>query len=142
MPEAVVTDEEQELLPEDTLFRGVLTDVTERQQSWDDKYTGQRETATKWVWHFRVTDGQYAGKNAKGETFAKVRTGDQAFDWITALAGVEPAVGQNINTDNYKGSFCMFEVSHRSFNGRKGEVTIAEVSQVYEDRGGSDQPPF
>lgn len=142
MPEAVVTDDQEEVLPEDTLFKGALIKVVAKTKSWDDKYTGQRETAEKWVWHFKITDGEHAGKVAKGETFARVRTGSQPWEWITALAGQEPAKGQAINTDHYIGLTCMFEVTQRSFTGRNGQVTIAEVARVYPPNPGDSEPPF
>ncbi len=143
MPQGIVGD--QQLLPEDTLFRGVLSACTDVDRSWDDKYTGQRVTKKKWSWTFQVTDGDYAGSSAKIETFPELYPGSDNHNIISALLGRELQKGEKVNTDQYLGMFCTFEVSHRSFNGRNGEKTIAEVTQVYPDQqnmAASSQPPF
>lgn len=142
MPTATVTD--AEVLPEDTLFRGALVKCEPVTRSWDDKFTGQRQSKEKWIWTFQVTDGEHTGKFAKGETFPTMRQGSLPFQWITALAGREPGPKEEINTDHYLGTACTFEVTQRSFTGKKGDqVTVAEVSNVYPaNLTGSGEPPF
>lgn len=143
MPSAVVEEfDETDLPPEDVLFRGRLVSCKEQQREWDDKYTGERVKREKWLWTFKIEDGQYNGRTVRGETFASLKTGSQAYEWITALnGGQEPAVGENINTDFYLGTVCTFEVSHRKYQNRQNEDrTAVEVSRVYALTG--QEPPY
>jgi hypothetical protein len=154
MPQATVEEWSSELLPEDTLFTGRLMKVWESTKPYTDKNSGEKKEFKKWEWTFEITDGDYETKKAYGETMARVTNhpDNQPRLWGEVLIGRAIEPGMSVNTDDWVGLSCRFEVSHEHYTKNGEDRAVAKVTALYPLAGAefanssqaafSDEPPF
>lgn len=106
--------EEDEILPEDTLFTGRLEGIEPREIEFTDKKTGEIRSFTKLTWRFTVTEGQYSGKTVRGETDTRLTANsvNPFFNWSCALLKRTIPVGTGIDPEDLIGLPCQFSVTH------------------------------
>lgn len=156
MPKSTVEEEQPYKLPEDTYFPALLESVVEK--SYPIK-TGKRagETFTKWVWEFKITEGDYAGLHASCDTDPKVTVtpdGNRNMPAmiVEALRDMEVSFGESIDTDDYLSLPCVITVRHTARDRTDGQGKFYEepVKDVYPARilaelataGHAEEPPF
>jgi hypothetical protein len=162
MPRATARDESEYPLPADELLPAVLQSVTEKTTkfTWKPHHKavqeGREKAGTegvieKWEWTFSITDGEYAGLRAWGETppFLSTREDNKVGQWGTALrgGGAENAyqVGDAIDTDDLVGLPCMITVQHdppRPKANGDGNFYGCPVHSVFPANSADDLPPF
>lgn len=142
-----VEDEPDRTIPEDTILRGVLEEVSEKDIEWTDKGTGEKKSATLLQWWFRITDkrddGLYEGRKVRAECDARLTNhpGNRFRNIAEALIGRELALGTEIDPqDDLVGLPADLTVSHRKYE-KNGEERIAEqVDEIIAVSG--DEQPF
>lgn len=113
MPKSTMTEESEYRLPKDTLFPAILEAVTVKTIKY--KKDGKDKSFDKWEWEFKITDGEYAGLSAYGETEDRLTThpDNKVRQWGEVLrGGVEFEVGESIDTDDLIGLPCVITVTH------------------------------
>lgn len=153
MVRAVVEDQPDRTIPEDTLLRATLVEVTDKTIEWKDRQTGEDKSAVLLEWWFKITDnkvedGLYEGRKVKGETDAKITNhpNNRFRSWAEALLGRDLPVGAGIDTDDdLVGLSCLISVRHRDYTNKQGEKRVAEdIDEVLPLSGGimDDDVPF
>lgn len=151
MVRAVVEDQPDRTIPEDTLLRATLVEVTDKKIEWTDKQTKEQMSAILLEWWFKVTDknvegGLYEGRKVKGETDAKITNhpNNRFRSWAEALLGRDLPVGAGIDTDDdLVGLSCLISVRHRKYTTKQNESRIAEdIDEILPLAGGGDDVPF
>lgn len=106
--------EEEQILPEDTPFRARLESVTEEEIPYTDKKTGEKKSFTKLKWKFEITDGEYAGKYAYGDTDARLvaSTYNKFYTWSCALLNRTLDLGQGVDPEDLTSLPCEITVVH------------------------------
>lgn len=143
-----VEDEPDRTLPEDTILRGVLQEVGEKEIGWTDKETGEKKTATLLQWWFKITDkrddGLYEGRKVRAECDSRLTNhpGNRFRNIAEALIGRPLSVGTEIDPqDDLVGLPVDLTVSHRHYEAKDGSDRIAEeVDEVIAVSG--DDAPF
>lgn len=146
MPSATMEHEDPWKLPDDDFLPATLSAVTEKSFT-ISKGDRKGEEFTKWEWEFSITEGQYAGLRAWGDTEGKMTShpANKVRPWAEALRGDVPfAIGEGINTDDLIGLPCFIQVSHVMYTKADGTdgykepvVSVISVGQVQ-----SIDPPF
>jgi hypothetical protein len=149
MPGGTVIEESNYSLPSEKLFDGELSSVTVRNIKGDGK-NGPFDFDI-WVWEFKVTDGEYKGQKAWGETESKVTTADAqrgrtklVRPWAETLLGRSLHVGENFHTDQILGLPCKFTVAHDEPRQKKdgGWFYGCPVDDVFPATGAPEFIPY
>lgn len=114
MPSAILEHEDEFKLPEDVPMPAVLSAVKEESFPYKDKKTGANETFTKWTWEFSISEGEYAGLRAWGDTEPKMtnRADNKVRQWAETLRGSEFEMGEGLDTDDLIGLPCIITVAN------------------------------
>ena len=112
MPTSTMREENEYRLPEDTPFPAILNAVETR----TIKYTrdGQEKSFDKWEWVFKITEGEYAGMEAYGESEDRLTNhpDNKVRQWAETLRDAPFEIGEGLNTDDLLGLPCVITVSH------------------------------
>lgn len=100
MPKTTMEHEDEYKLPKGVGFPALLVKVEEK--SFPYKKDGEDRTFTKWEWEFLITDGEYSGLHAWGETPPKLtnREDNKVRHWAQALTGIDYDMGDGLDTDD------------------------------------------
>lgn len=125
MPRSTMKEETAYSLPEDVLFFGKLNSVTvrtvefTRKKDGGGKKAGEMDSFDKWVWEYEVTEGDYTGQRAWGETEDSLNNLEEARGnsklvrpWAETLLNRTLSIGEDFDTDQVIGLPCKFTVSH------------------------------
>lgn len=137
--------EDQYKLPKETPLPAVLSKVEEK--SYDYVKDGEERTFTKWVWEFDITEGEYAGLRAWGETEPKItnREDNKARQWAETLRGAPFEMGEGFDTDDVLQLPCIVVVDNvkEPKKGSSGEFYYkTPVVDVLPREDGDWEPPF
>lgn len=148
MPTSTMEHEDEWKLPKDVPLPAVLGSVKEESFPYKDR-DGKDATFTKWVWEFAITEGEYAGLHAWGDTEPRLtnHAGNKVRQWAETLTGHKYELGEGINTDDLIGLPCIISVDNTKElkKGTKDEywyrTPIADVfpADAYYQ---PDEPPF
>lgn len=142
MPKAVMKDEDEYPLPAGVPFPAVLVSVEEqtieytRKKDGNGKKAGEKDSFVKWRWTFEITEGQYQGEKAYGDTEDRLtnREDNLVRQWAEALLKVKIEVGQGLDTDTLIGLPCLIDVRHDEPREKRtgGNFYPCPVDNVYE----------
>jgi hypothetical protein len=128
----VMEEEKDRTIPEDTIVRAVLVEVSEKQIEWKDKRTNEDRSATLLEWWFEVVDDRedalYQGRKVKLECDARLTNHpNNRFRLVVeALLGRELSLGTPIDPqDDLVGLKCDITVKHRRYE-KDGVTKVAE----------------
>ena len=151
MPKATMREEAEYALPAGEYFPARLDSVSEKEIEFFKKdkngnRTEEKSSFTKWVWEFKITDGDYTGMKAWGETEDRVtnREDNLVRQWAEALLGKELEIGDEFDTDAVLGLPCLLTVRHDEPRTKRdgGKFYGCPVDEVYPASGGGTEPPF
>lgn len=158
MPRATMKEETLYALPEDTIFEGKLNSVTVRtieftlKKDRGNKKAGEKDSFNKWVWEFEITDGEYAGLKAWGETEDELNNLEEqrgnsklVRPWAETLLGRQIQIGEDFDTDQIVGLPCKFTVTHEEARPKKdgGWFYGCPVEDVFPSSNSlREAPPF
>lgn len=154
MPSTSMREETEYRLPAETPFPAMLESVVEKEIPYTDRNTGQKKTFTKWEWVFEITEGEYAGLKAYGETEDRLTThaDNKVRQWAEVLRDAPFEVGEGLNTDDLLGLPCVVTVIHGEPREKRdgGKFYPCPVDQVWPEgtaptftnNGQDDAPPF
>ena len=125
MPRTTMKEETAYSLPEDVLFFGKLNSVTvrtiefTRRKDGGGKKAGEADSFDKWVWEYEITEGEFTGQRAWGETEDELNNLEEprgnsklVRPWAETLLNRALTVGEDFDTDQVVGLPCKFTVSH------------------------------
>lgn len=146
------TEEERDLtLPEDSIHRARLLEISEREFSFNDRKDGKQKTGTNLVWWWEITlpggglDADYIGRRVKGECRPKLtnRPGNRFREWSEALLGRDIPVGMVVDTDDLVELEAEIVIGHRR-DSKDASKVWEEVVGVIPLSGNaySSKPPF
>ena len=152
MPTSTMREESEYRLPENTPFPAVLESVSTR----TIKYTrdGQEKSFDKWEWVFKITEGEYAGMEAYGESEDRLTNhpDNKVRQWAETLRDAPFEIGEGLNTDDLLGLPCVITVSHGEPRPKKDGTNFypCPVQDVFPEgteagqfgRNAEDEPPF
>lgn len=153
MPKTTVKETSAYALPEDTIFPAVLTSVIVRSIPFTYKKgpnAGQQGEFDIWVWEFKITDGDYAGMKAWGETESEVNNLEEprgraklVRPWAETLLGRQIQIGEEFDTDNLLGLPCKITVKHEEPRPKKDGGTFygCPVEDVFPAEGRTSGGP-
>lgn len=112
MPRSTMTEQSEYALPEDVLLPAILETVEVRTINY--KRDGKDKSFDKWVWTFQITDGDYAGLHAYGETEDRLTShpDNKVRQWAEVLRGIGFEVGEGLDTDDLLGLPAVITVKH------------------------------
>lgn len=150
MPQSKMREESEYRLPEDTPFPAVLESVEEKEIPYTIKKgprAGEQDVFKKWEWVFKITEGEFAGLSAYGESEDRLTThaDNKVRAWATALRQLDFELGEDLNTDELIGLPCVVEVEHGEPREKKDGSFFypCPVRNVYpEGTFGDNEPPF
>lgn len=159
MPQSTMTDQDAYSLPEDVPFPAILKSVTaehtefqykahHKQVQEGKKKVGETGEFSKWRWEFEITDGDYAGLRAWGDTEDRLTNhpDNKVRQWAETLQGSQFDVGDGLNTDDLIGLPCIITVRHEEPRPKKdgGSFYPCPVHDVFpaDALSGGDDPPF
>lgn len=163
MPQAVMQEESEYPVPAGVPLPAVLQSVKVRTIEFfkKDQYgnkTSEKDSFDKWVWEFKITDGDYAGIKVYGETEDRLstRADNLVRIWAEQLLGQEIPVGEGLDTDaQLVGLSCIVECRHDDPREKRDGTMFypCPVSDVFPASGDyqsaslagggwSDEPPF
>ena len=140
MPKTTVEEQEKWKLPKEEPLPAQLKSVTEKTITPRDT---TKAPFTKWVWEFDITDGEYAGLRAWGETEDRMTNhpNNRVRQWAETLLGTSFDLGDDLDTDDLLGLQCSIVVAHEERTKANGEpfygTPVVEVFP-WEDT----EPPF
>lgn len=142
-----MTEQSEYRLPDNTYFPAVLESVSVRTVSYTSKRDGKEQSFDKWEWEFKITDGDYAGMVAYGETEDRLTTREdnKVRYWAEALRGVPFELGEGLDTDDLIGLPCTITVEHGEPREKRdgGMFYPCPVHQVWpEGTKDPDEAPF
>lgn len=145
MPSSTMEHEDEWKLPKETPFPAILSSVTEK--SYPYKKDGKDEVFVKWEWEFQITDGEFAGLRAWGETEPKLtnHAGNKVRQWAETLRGAEFEMGEGLDTDDLLSLPCVITVDNLK-ELKKGTADTyyykSPVCDVFPADSLGDEPPF
>lgn len=153
MPKTTMVNEEAYALPMGVPFPAELQSVTERtieytrKKDGNGKKAGDKDSFVKWVWEFKITEGEYAGMTARGETEDRLtnREDNLVRQWSETLLNTTIEVGQGLDTDTLIGLPCVITVRHEEPRPKKdgsGNWYDCPVDDVFPASGGGDFPQW
>lgn len=141
MGKRTVEDEPDRTIPEDTIVRGKLVQLEDKNISWKDKQTGEdREaTITEWWWQIQSPE-DYENRKVKGSCTAKVTNhpSNRWRLWAEALLGRELDANMTLDDDDLVGLVADLTVFHRA--SKDGERVFEEVDEVIPVSAEADIP--
>lgn len=134
-------------IPEDTILRARLNDISDKTLNWKDRKTGEDKSSVilEWAWEV-VGEGEYKGRTVKGTCDAKISNhpNNKFRVWAESLLGRELPMGMGVDTDDLIGLVADISVGHRP--DRKDPAKKWEfVDEVIPVSGGftvDSEPPF
>lgn len=154
MPSTTMTEESEYPVPAGVPLPAILQAVTVRTINFKkkDQYgnkTNIDDSFDKWVWEFKITDGEHAGKKVYGETEDRLttRADNLVRIWTEQLLRTTIEVGQGLDTDTLIGLPCIVECRHDDPREKRDGTMFypCPVSDVFPSSGdyvSSDEPPF
>lgn len=153
MPTSKMVEQAEFKLPEETPFPAVLLSVTEKTIPFKNKQTGKDDSFTKWSWEFEITEGDYAGIKAWGDTEDRLTThpDNKVRQWAETLLDKQFAVGEGIDTDDLLGLPCVITVDNTTYEKNNETKYICPVRDVFPAGAGvadpwatpgDEEPPF
>lgn len=153
MPKSTMEEEAQWKLPLDTPLPAALVKVSTRTIDYTDKKTNKPASFDKWEWEFAITEGEYAGLSAWGDTEDKLTThpDNKVRQWAETLRGKEFELGEGLDTDDLLGLECVITVDNTIYTKKDGTLSyLCPVSDVFpkDALAGADpwqptqEPPF
>lgn len=138
MPKSTMEEKDPYKLPKDVPLPAKLEKVELRVVDFVYKKGPQQGEAgqiRRWKWEFSITEGEYAGLHAWGETDDFVsRTTDgttnKAAQWCETLRGQQIQLGEGIDTDDLLGLPAALVVDHTSRERSDGQGTFYEEPVV------------
>ena len=158
MPKTTMRVQDEYPLPADVLLPAILVEVEER--TYDFVYkahhkrvqsgavkVGDEGKVEKWVWKFAITEGDYGGLHAWGETeaFLSTHPDNKVRQWAEALRGAEFDPGEGLDTDDLLGLPCVITVRHdepRPKRDGSGNFYPCPVDSVFPASDVAELPPF
>lgn len=151
MPKGTMEHEDEWKLPKEVPLPAELVSVKEESFPYKIKTgpnAGDDAVFTKWQWEFRITDGEYAGLRAWGDTEPKLTNhqANKVRQWAETLRGAEFEMGEGLDTDDLLGLPCVITVDNtkEEKKGSAGEfyykTPILDVFPA--DSLGDFEPPF
>lgn len=141
MPKSEVTEESPWKLPEETPLPASLTKVELKEFEFTVKKgpnAGKKDMFRKWEWEFTITDGEFAGLHAWGETEAKISiitdgSRNKAAQWCETLRDAPFDIGEGVDTDDLIGLPCAITVKHdaRDRSDGQGKFYSEPVTDVF-----------
>ena len=144
MPKDTMSEEKQWKLPAETPLSAQLTAVVEREIPYTDKKTGKPATFVKWEWEFGITEGEYAGLSAWGDTEDRLTNhpDNKVRQWAETLRGREFDMGEGLDTDDLLGLPCTIVVDNTTYTKKDGtDSYLCPVVDVFPADQGVE-PPF
>lgn len=134
MPQTQMQNEDEYKLPEDVLLPAVLEEVNVKTINY--KRDGKDKSFDKWEWVFQITDGDYAGLKAWGETEDRLTNHPDNLvrQWAEVLrGGIAFDIGEGLNTDDLLGLPAVITVKHGEPREKKdgGKFYPCPVSNVF-----------
>lgn len=152
MPKTTMQHEDEYPVPAGTPFPATLQAVNERVIEFfkKDQYgnkTDQKDSFTKWVWEFKITEGDYAGIKVYGETQDRLtnREDNLVRQYAETLLNTTIEVGQGLDTDTLIGLPCVVTVRHDDPRPKRdgGMFYPCPVDEVFPaSTGGGDYAGF
>lgn len=161
MPQSTMVHEDAYPLPEDTPFPAVLRSVKADETKFQYKahhksvkegkrQVGEEGTISRWRWEFEITDGDYAGLRAWGDTEDRLtnREDNRVRQWAETLQGSVFEMGDGLNTDDLIGLPCIITVKHEEPRPKADGTNFypCPVQDVFPagslDSSYSQEPPF
>lgn len=117
MPKATKREASEYRLPAGEYFPAILTAVNEKKIDFTYKQgprAGQKGVWVKWEWIFEITDGEYQGVPAYGDTDSEITTREDCIprQWGETLLGRELEIGEDFDTDLVLQMPCLITVRH------------------------------
>lgn len=132
-------------IPENTLLRAKLKTLEVANIPYKDKKTGEPKTFQKLNWTFEITqDGDYFGKDVKGETsaFLSDHPENKFRNWAEALLQRKLDLGQILNEQDLEGLSALITVGYQA-DRSDPEKKYRRVEDVIPIAGGGyEEPPF
>lgn len=148
MSKYTVEEEQDRTIPEDTIVRARLEDVSEKTIEWTKN--GEKKSADILEWWFEVIDkhtqdGLFEGRKVKGSCDAKLTTHprNKFRNWAEALLGRELPTGVAVDPEaDLQGLVADITVSHREYMKNGEKRIIEEIDEVIAIDGMDDDVPF
>lgn len=145
MPKSEVKEQEKWKLPKETLLPAVLNSVEEKKIPFTNK-RGNADEFVKWTWEFEITDGEYEGLRAWGDTDPNITTENNVRHWAEAISGQDYDLGDGLDTDDLLGLPCYIEVDNTTYEKKNGDISyltpVVNVMSVEAGQAASEEPPF
>jgi len=143
-----VSDAKFTLLDDRQWYPARLLNVTPDEMEWKGKIQA------KFKFHFAILDPvEFEGKEVQGQvnqpSGSELNERHFLFQWITALAGRPPCVGDNLTfPEDFLGKICLIQVksTKKNYDGREmvfqnvDRLTICANTGDYEDRAPDKMP--
>lgn len=155
MPKATMETESEYPVPAGVPLPARLDSVKVRTIEFfkKDQYgnkTSEKDSFDKWVWEFKVTDGEFAGMKVYGETEDRLttRADNMVRIWSEQLLGKTIEVGEGLDTDLLIGLTCIVECRHDDPREKRdgGMFYPCPVVDVFPSSGdyvaSEQEPPF
>lgn len=146
MPKATMKDQDEYPLPENTPFPAILESVSTRTIRYKDKETHEDKSFDKWEWVFQITEGEYAGLKAYGETEDRLTNhpDNKVRQWAETLLDFQFDVGYDLDTDHLIGLPCVVTVSNDPPREKRdgGKFYPCPVRDVFPEGTTGTEPPF
>lgn len=128
-------------LPAGVLLKAKLEDLDVKEIPFNDKKTGEPKTFSKIEWTFKIIDGEYQGKDVRGETSAFLTDHpDNKFrNWSEALLNRSLDLGFVLDEQDLVGSVGLITVKYVT-DRKDEEKKWARVDDVI--ALSEDEPPF
>lgn len=144
MPSSTMTHEDQWKLPKDVPLPATLVSVSEKEIPYTNK-DGKPDKFVKWEWEFQISDGDYAGLKAWGDTEPRLtnREDNKVRQWAEAIRQAPFEMGEGLDTDDLLGLPCTIVVDNTTYTKKGSTETsyLCPVTSVIESGVGLE-PPF
>jgi hypothetical protein len=118
---------DDDLLPTDTIFKGVVEAITPDKYTFTDT-TGADVERVSLKWRIKILEGDQAERVAFGSSWARVGGRNNPLrEWVEALFGRELGPGEEFDTDDLVGLVCEFTVRHGTSNKNREFATIDTI---------------
>lgn len=147
MPKTTMEEEAQWKLPAETPLPAVLVKVTTKTIEFTNKKTQKPDSFDKWEWEFAITEGEYAGLSAWGDTEDRLTShpDNKVRQWAETLRGKEFDLGEGLDTDDLLGLACLITVDNKTHEKKDGSKSYyCPVADVYPSDAlpQDEEPPF
>lgn len=155
--EMVVADEPDKTVPEETIHKAKLVDLSIREFKWTDTKDKDRpgvpieKTAQEMIWWFEITEGDFANRRIRGQTrpspdgnWLTNSARNRTRQWAETLLGRELGVGARLNRSDLLGCACEISVKHVK-DKKDASKIYEEIDEILPASGSFDfnsEPPF